>query len=244
MTLRASARCSVGTFADHRAQGAFECAAATRILERGLEGDQGGTSLDARRMSTSTIACYGFPASKPRRSSRKSNSHNLLGGAAVACLVLGCAWTVYANVFRADVYPHLDSARFDAPVIRRPAAVAAQSAKPSTSRVAAAFAKLAPVISAPATVPASTVAVVRGAVRGGGAARRRAEPAARNSKTCGSAEAAGRSAEARGRRSRRKPRRHRFRSPRSRCRRIPPRRGRRNRLPRPSATWRSAPRRP
>ncbi len=106
-------------------------------------------------MSTSTIACYGFSASKPRRSSRKSSSHNFLGGAAVACLVLGCAWTVYANVFRADVYPHLDSARFDVPVIRHPATVAAQSATSSTSRVAAAFAGLAPVISAPATITAS-----------------------------------------------------------------------------------------
>lgn len=100
-------------------------------------------------MSTSTRACFDFVVSNPRRSSRKSNPANFLGGVAVACLVLGCAWTVYANVFRADVYPHLDSANFDAPVVKRPAAVA-QSAPPAADRVAAAFSELAPLSSAPA----------------------------------------------------------------------------------------------
>jgi Protein of unknown function (DUF2778) len=48
---------------------------------------------------------------------------------------------VYANIFRADVYPTLGSANFDAPVIRPPAA----------DRVATAFSELAPQASAPAT---------------------------------------------------------------------------------------------
>jgi hypothetical protein len=42
--------------------------------------------------------------------------------------VLGCAWTVYANIFRADVYPHLDSAAFDAPIVKRSAGVEAREA--------------------------------------------------------------------------------------------------------------------
>jgi hypothetical protein len=69
-------------------------------------------------MSISTSACFEFAASKPRRRSRKSNSHNFLGSAAVAGLVLGCAWTVYANILAANVYPTLGSASYDAPVAR------------------------------------------------------------------------------------------------------------------------------
>src|SRR5665647_2504124 len=124
---------------------------------RSLEGDQGGTSLDAGRMSYSTVACFPSAVCKPKRSSRKSAPQNFLGGAAIACLVLGSAWTVYTNVFRADVYPHLDSANFDAPVVKRPAAVA-QSAPPAADRVAAAFSELAPLTSAPTRTALQTTA--------------------------------------------------------------------------------------
>jgi type VI secretion system (T6SS) effector TldE1-like protein len=75
-------------------------------------------------MSTSTSACYGFKAQRPRKSSRKRASHHLFGSVAVAGLVVGCAWTVYANVFAGSVYPSLSSANFDAPVIRRPSTFA------------------------------------------------------------------------------------------------------------------------
>ena len=34
------------------------------------------------------------------------------GSAAVACLVLGCAWTVYANVFGASIYPTAERRQF------------------------------------------------------------------------------------------------------------------------------------
>jgi Protein of unknown function (DUF2778) len=71
-------------------------------------------------MSTSTSACYGFAAHHPRKSSRKPTSHHFFGSAAVACLVVGCAWTVYANIFAGSVYPALSSDNFDAPVVRRP----------------------------------------------------------------------------------------------------------------------------
>ena len=42
------------------------------MIERCLEGEQGGTSLDARRMSTSTSACFEFCGPTPRNSSRKA----------------------------------------------------------------------------------------------------------------------------------------------------------------------------
>jgi hypothetical protein len=56
-------------------------------------------------MSTSTRACYGFTAHHPRNSARKATSSNFFGGVAVGCLVLGCVWAVYANVFAASIYP-------------------------------------------------------------------------------------------------------------------------------------------
>jgi hypothetical protein len=102
----------------------------------------------------STSACFDFAASKRRRSSPKTISRNLLGGAAVACLVLGCAWTVYANIFAANVYPTLDSANFDAPVVRRSPVVAVRSTPPAPNRSVAAF-EPPPLISAPATVPST-----------------------------------------------------------------------------------------
>ena len=78
----------------------------------------------------------------------------MFASAAVGCLVLGCAWTVYANVLGASVYPTLSSSNFDSPVIKRPAAVAARSPATIISNVFAALPEPAPVISAPATVSA------------------------------------------------------------------------------------------
>jgi len=104
-------------------------------------------------MSTSTSACFDFAASNTRSSARKSVPLNLFGSAAVACVVLGCAWTVYANVFAAGVYPQLSRASYDAPVMRRPTALAARNPSPGANNVVAALSEPAPVISAPATVP-------------------------------------------------------------------------------------------
>jgi hypothetical protein len=106
-------------------------------------------------MSTSTRACFDFVVANPNRSSRKFSVGGFFGSAAVAGLVLGCAWTVYTNVLRADVFPHLDSANFDAPVIKRPAA-AARNAQPAAERVAAAFSELTQPASAPATLAAES----------------------------------------------------------------------------------------
>jgi Protein of unknown function (DUF2778) len=71
----------------------------------------------------------------------------------VACLVLGCAWNLYANVFGASVYPSMAGGNFDAPVIRRPPqAVAARNPQTVINNVFADLPEPAPVISAPATV--------------------------------------------------------------------------------------------
>src|SRR5258707_10629531 len=102
-------------------------------------------------MSISTSA-FGLAAHKHRRSSRKAIPNHVFGSAAVACLVLGCAWTLHANVFGASVYPQLSSANFDAPAIRRPA-FAVRSAPSAADTIAAALPEPAPVISAPASVP-------------------------------------------------------------------------------------------
>jgi predicted transglutaminase-like cysteine proteinase len=96
-------------------------------------------------MSTSTSA-FGLAAHKQRRSSCKAIPIHVFGSAVVACLVLGCAWTLYVNVFGASVYPQLRRANFDASVIRRPA-IAVRSALSAANTI------IADLISAPASVP-------------------------------------------------------------------------------------------
>jgi type VI secretion system (T6SS) effector TldE1-like protein len=105
-------------------------------------------------MSTSTVACYSFAAPKPRRSARKASSQSFLAGAAVTGLVLGCAWTVYANIFAAGPYPQVGSTGFDEPVNRRWASVAIRR-MPAVDNTRAARPEAPPLISAPATVPSS-----------------------------------------------------------------------------------------
>jgi Tlde1 domain len=102
-------------------------------------------------MSISTSA-FGLAAHQHRRSSRKAIPNHVFGSAAVACLVLGCAWTLHANVFGASVYPQLGSANFDSPVIRRPA-FAVRGAPSAADTIAAALPEPPPLISAPATMP-------------------------------------------------------------------------------------------
>ena len=109
-------------------------------------------------MSYSTSACFDSADAKSKRSSRKSIPQNFLGGAAIACLVLGSAWTVYSNVFRSDVYPTLGSANFDAPLVRRSPAVAAREPQSVVSDAFAALREQAPpVAKSIALAPASTL---------------------------------------------------------------------------------------
>jgi predicted transglutaminase-like cysteine proteinase len=102
-------------------------------------------------MST-RISAFGLAAHKHRRSSHKPIPNHVFGSAAVACLVLGCAWTLHANVFGASVYPQVSSANFDALVIRPPG-IAVRSAPSAADTIVAALPEPAPVISAPASVP-------------------------------------------------------------------------------------------
>ena len=90
---------------------------------------------------SASVSAYALGAQSRKRSSRKILPQHFLGSAAVAGLVLGCAWTVYANIFAASVYPSVNNAAFDAPVTRSPVAVAARHAPPSFNEV---FASLAP----------------------------------------------------------------------------------------------------
>jgi hypothetical protein len=68
-------------------------------------------------MSTSSVALAGRHR---RKSSGKAIPHTLFGGAAVACLVLGCGWTVYSNIINASAYPTIGDADHVEAVVRRP----------------------------------------------------------------------------------------------------------------------------
>jgi type VI secretion system (T6SS) effector TldE1-like protein len=68
-------------------------------------------------MSTSTGAS-GLSAPK-RRNSRKSRIEGFTGSAAVAALVIGCAWTVYSNILGAGIYPSVNSTAAETPVVKQ-----------------------------------------------------------------------------------------------------------------------------
>ena len=89
-------------------------------------------------MSMSTGA-YGPAAHNRRKSSRRFIPQHFLGSAAVAGVVLGCAWAVYSNVFNAGIYPSMNSAAVDAHVVKRSVAA---SARPASAVVDSVFAAL------------------------------------------------------------------------------------------------------
>lgn len=101
-------------------------------------------------MGYSTSASSQFAAHKHKKSSRKVFPNHVFSGAAVACLVLGCAWNLYANVFGASIYPTVGG--FDAPVIKRASVVAVRTPQPVTTNTLAALPEPAPEISAPASI--------------------------------------------------------------------------------------------
>jgi len=51
-----------------------------------------------------------------RKSSGKAVANRWFGGAAIACLVIGCGDVIYNNIIAASVYPTLGSAGYDEPV--------------------------------------------------------------------------------------------------------------------------------
>jgi hypothetical protein len=99
-------------------------------------------------MSTSIAARNHFAARHRKNSSRKT-APDFFGGAAVACLVLGCAWTVYSNVWGASVYPTLGNTDYDLPAVKRQPAVA--SATSAIRKIQIARLEPAPQIAAPET---------------------------------------------------------------------------------------------
>jgi hypothetical protein len=107
-------------------------------------------------MSKSTGA---LSARRRKRSSRKAASYNLFGAAAVACIVLGCSWTVYSNILSASAYPTLGGAGYDEPLTNRSPVVATRSATQAVNDAFAALSKGALVIEKPATI-ASTAPIM------------------------------------------------------------------------------------
>jgi hypothetical protein len=81
-------------------------------------------------MSYSASAAIGFSVRHPKNSSRGDTSHHFFGSAAIACLVFGCAWAVYANVLGASIYPTISGDNFDVPVIKRTSSVAIRNPRP------------------------------------------------------------------------------------------------------------------
>jgi hypothetical protein len=103
-------------------------------------------------MSISTSASGKSASHHHRRSSGKAFPNHVLGSAAIACLVLGCAWNLHVHVFGASIYPTMAGGNFDAPVIERSSVVAAVTPAPVTSNFVDALPEPAPVISPPLTV--------------------------------------------------------------------------------------------
>ena len=105
-------------------------------------------------MSTSKRACV--PAARNRgKSSRSVLPHYFLGSVAVAGLVLGCAWTVYTNVFGAGIYPTVSNAAFETPAVTSSTVVATRPARPDFNEIFASLPNRSPLISAPENVSAS-----------------------------------------------------------------------------------------
>ena len=144
------------------------------------------------------MRAFGPAVHNRRKPSRKGIPQYFLGGVAVTGLVLGCAWTVYTNVFGASVYPSVNSAAFEAPVVKNPTTVAARPVRPAFNEI---FASLEQQSAGDARAgERRELADVQRTVCRVGAARRAAQiccvPTRRNDEAGGSF-AAGRSAEGR-----------------------------------------------
>jgi hypothetical protein len=74
----------------------------------------------------------------------------------VACLVLGCSWTVYSNILSANVYPTFGGAEYDEPLPNRSPVVGARSATQAVNDAFAALPEGASAIERPATVASIT----------------------------------------------------------------------------------------
>ena len=98
------------------------------------------------------MRAFGPAVHNRRKPSRKGIPQYFLGGVAVTGLVLGCAWTVYTNVFGASVYPSVNSAAFEAPVVKNPTTVAARPVRPAFNEIFASLEQQPLVMPAPENV--------------------------------------------------------------------------------------------
>jgi hypothetical protein len=101
------------------------------------------------------MRAFGPAVHNRRKPSRKGIPQHFLGGVAIAGLVLGCAWTVYTNVIGASVYPSVNSAAFEAPVVKNPTVVAARPVRPAFDEIFASLPQQSLVIPAPENVASS-----------------------------------------------------------------------------------------
>ena len=101
------------------------------------------------------MRAFGPAVHNRRKPSRKGIPQHFLGGVAVAGLVLGCAWTVYTNVFGASVYPSVNSAAFEAPVVKNPTTAAARPVQPVFNEIFASLEQQPLVMPAPENVASS-----------------------------------------------------------------------------------------
>jgi hypothetical protein len=98
------------------------------------------------------MRAFGPAVHNRRKPPRKGVPQHFLGGVAVTGLVLGCAWTVYTNVFGASVYPVVDRAAFEAPVVKKPTTVATRPVRPAFNEIFASLEQQSLVIPAPENV--------------------------------------------------------------------------------------------
>ncbi len=105
-------------------------------------------------MSTSTGA-FAPAAHNRKKSFRKVLPQHFLGSVAVAAVVLGCAWTVYSNVFGASIYPSMNRAELEAPIVGQSSVAAVRPARPAFNEVFASLPAPAPKTSAPESIPSS-----------------------------------------------------------------------------------------
>jgi hypothetical protein len=101
------------------------------------------------------VRAFGPAAHNRRKSSRKAIPQYFLGGVAVTGLVLGCAWTVYTNVIGASIYPSVNSAAFEAPVVKNSSGVAARTVPPAFNEIFASLEQRPLVMPAPESVASS-----------------------------------------------------------------------------------------
>jgi hypothetical protein len=78
----------------------------------------------------------------------------LVGGAAIACVVIGCGWTIYRNIIAASLYPTLGTAGYDEPLVVPAPRLASRTTEQAIGDTFAVLPELPPVIAKPETVAA------------------------------------------------------------------------------------------